>query len=113
MIAVSAMACQFALLRVTMPVAPSTAVMTGNLTKAVLSSLNTISRSPLSDASDTTSFLSFLQKFLRNAVEPLERFRRADDELQGKADAAWQRRRLKRDDPLSGDVAQGLLQERL
>lgn len=37
MMAVSAMACQFALLRLTLPVAPSTAVMTGNLTNAVLS----------------------------------------------------------------------------
>jgi uncharacterized membrane protein YoaK (UPF0700 family) len=36
MIAVSAMGCQFALLRLTAPVAPSTAVMTGNLTNAVL-----------------------------------------------------------------------------
>jgi uncharacterized membrane protein YoaK (UPF0700 family) len=36
MIAVTAMGCQFALLRLTMPVAPSTAVMTGNLTNAVL-----------------------------------------------------------------------------
>ena len=36
MMAVSAMACQFALLRLTLPVAPSTAVMTGNLTNAVL-----------------------------------------------------------------------------
>ncbi len=45
MIAVSAMACQFALLRLTMPVAPSTAVMTGNLTNTVLSLLDTLSRS--------------------------------------------------------------------
>jgi uncharacterized membrane protein YoaK (UPF0700 family) len=37
MIAVSAMASQFALLRLTLPRAPSTAVMTGNLTNAVLS----------------------------------------------------------------------------
>ena len=37
MIAVTTMACQFALLRLTLPVAPSTAVMTGNLTNAVLS----------------------------------------------------------------------------
>ena len=37
MMAVSAMACQFALLRLTLPVVPSTAVMTGNLTNAVLS----------------------------------------------------------------------------
>src|SRR5262245_28148184 len=45
MIAVSAMACQFALLRLSLPVAPSTAVMTGNLTNAVLSLLDTLSRS--------------------------------------------------------------------
>ena len=45
MIAVSAMACQFALLRLAMPVAPSTAVMTGNLTNAVLSLLDTLARS--------------------------------------------------------------------
>jgi len=44
MIAVSAMACQFALLRLALPVAPSTAVMTGNLTNAVLSLLDTSSR---------------------------------------------------------------------
>lgn len=36
MIAVTSMGCQFALLRLTLPVAPSTAVMTGNLTNAVL-----------------------------------------------------------------------------
>jgi uncharacterized membrane protein YoaK (UPF0700 family) len=36
MIAVSAMACQYALLRLTLPGAPSTAVMTGNLTKVCL-----------------------------------------------------------------------------
>lgn len=44
MIAVSAMACQFALLRLAVPGAPSTAVMTGNLTKTVLSLLDTLSR---------------------------------------------------------------------
>jgi uncharacterized membrane protein YoaK (UPF0700 family) len=33
MLAVSAMACQFALLRLALPGAPSTAVMTGNVTK--------------------------------------------------------------------------------
>jgi uncharacterized membrane protein YoaK (UPF0700 family) len=44
-IAVSAMACQFALLRLTLPVAPSTAVMTGNLTNTVLSLLDRQSRS--------------------------------------------------------------------
>jgi uncharacterized membrane protein YoaK (UPF0700 family) len=45
MVAVSAMACQFALLRLTLPVAPSTAVMTGNLTNTVLSLLDRQSRS--------------------------------------------------------------------
>jgi uncharacterized membrane protein YoaK (UPF0700 family) len=44
MIAVSAMACQFALLRLAVPGAPSTAVMTGNLTNTVLSLLDTLSR---------------------------------------------------------------------
>jgi uncharacterized membrane protein YoaK (UPF0700 family) len=44
MLAVSAMACQFALLRLALPVAPSTAVMTGNLTNTVLSLMDTLSR---------------------------------------------------------------------
>jgi uncharacterized membrane protein YoaK (UPF0700 family) len=44
MIAVSAMACQFALLRLALPGAPSTAVMTGNLTNVVLSLVDTLSR---------------------------------------------------------------------
>ena len=44
MLAVSAMACQFALLRLALPVAPSTAVMTGNLTNTVLSLLDTLAR---------------------------------------------------------------------
>jgi uncharacterized membrane protein YoaK (UPF0700 family) len=44
MMAVSAMACQFALLRLALPVAPSTAVMTGNLTNTVLSLLDRQSR---------------------------------------------------------------------
>jgi uncharacterized membrane protein YoaK (UPF0700 family) len=44
MFAVSAMACQFALLRLAVPGgAPSTAVMTGNLTNTVLSLLDTLS----------------------------------------------------------------------
>jgi uncharacterized membrane protein YoaK (UPF0700 family) len=45
MIAVSAMACQFALLRLAVPGAPSTAVMTGNLTSGVLFLLDTLARS--------------------------------------------------------------------
>jgi uncharacterized membrane protein YoaK (UPF0700 family) len=44
MIAVSAMACQFALLRLAMPGAISTAVMTGNLANAVLSLMDLLSR---------------------------------------------------------------------
>jgi uncharacterized membrane protein YoaK (UPF0700 family) len=52
MMAVSAMACQFALLRLALPVAPSTAVMTGNLTNAVLALLNTMSPGDTSEAVD-------------------------------------------------------------
>jgi uncharacterized membrane protein YoaK (UPF0700 family) len=44
MLAVSAMGCQFALLRLALPVAPSTAVMTGNLTNAVLGFVDLSSR---------------------------------------------------------------------
>jgi uncharacterized membrane protein YoaK (UPF0700 family) len=46
MIAVAAMACQFALLRLAMPHAISTAVMTGNLTNFVLSSMDLLSGKP-------------------------------------------------------------------
>ena len=53
MMAVSAMACQFALLRLAMPVAPSTAVMTGNLTNAVLSLLDRKSQTQPLMAGDT------------------------------------------------------------
>ena len=45
MIAVSAMACQFAVLRLGVPGAPSTAVMTGNLTNSVLSLLDVLAGS--------------------------------------------------------------------
>jgi uncharacterized membrane protein YoaK (UPF0700 family) len=45
MLAVFTMACQYALLRLTMPVAPSTAVMTGNLTNATLALMEVSSRS--------------------------------------------------------------------
>ena len=44
MLAVAAMGCQFALLRLTLPVAPSTAVMTGNLTNVVLGLMDLSSR---------------------------------------------------------------------
>jgi len=44
MIAVSAMACQFALLRLAVPGAPSTAVMTGNFTKTTLALLDSVWR---------------------------------------------------------------------
>src|SRR5260370_29396933 len=49
MIAVCAMACQFALLRLAVPGAPSTAVMTGNVTNTVLSLLDTVSPHPAAD----------------------------------------------------------------
>ena len=53
MMAVSAMACQFALLRLAVPGAPSTAVMTGNLTNATLSLLDSLSRSgPLAEGAN-------------------------------------------------------------
>ena len=52
-IAVSAMACQFALLRLALPVAPSTAVMTGNLTNAVLSLMDVLSRTQPLTTGDT------------------------------------------------------------
>ena len=45
MIAVCAMACQFAVLRLGVPGAPSTAVMTGNLTNSVLSLLDVLAGS--------------------------------------------------------------------
>jgi len=44
MIAVSAMACQYALLRLAIPGAISTAVMTGNLTNTVLSLMDLLSK---------------------------------------------------------------------
>jgi uncharacterized membrane protein YoaK (UPF0700 family) len=44
MIAVSAMACQFALLRLAVPGAPATAVMSGNLTNTVLSLADSLAR---------------------------------------------------------------------
>ena len=47
MIAVSAMACQYALLRLAMPHVVSTAVMTGNLTNTVLSLMDVLSKRPL------------------------------------------------------------------
>jgi uncharacterized membrane protein YoaK (UPF0700 family) len=66
MIAVSAMACQFALLRVAVPGAPSTAVMTGNLTNTVLSTLDTLSHTqPLTEGANER---------LRKALWPLVGF---------------------------------------
>ena len=71
MIAVSAMACQFALLRLALPVAPSTAVMTGNLTNTVLSLLDKQSRTqPLmaGDAERLTGSLHLLVGFFGGCV---------------------------------------------
>src|SRR5215831_15578444 len=71
MIAVSAMACQFALLRLTLPVVPSTAVMTGNLTNAVLGLVDLSSRTrPLieSDRRRLTGALHLLVGFFVGCV---------------------------------------------
>ena len=57
MIAVSAMACQFTLLRLTLPTSPSTAVMTGNLTNTVLSVLDAVS-SPQPEAQRASQHLT-------------------------------------------------------
>jgi uncharacterized membrane protein YoaK (UPF0700 family) len=66
MIAVSAMACQFALLRLAVPGAPSTAVMTGNLTNTVLSMFDALSHSqPLTEGAHAR---------LRKALWPLVGF---------------------------------------
>ena len=71
MIAVSAMACQFALLRLALPIAPSTAVMTGNLTNTVLSLLDKHSHTqPLmaGDAERLTGSLHLLVGFFGGCV---------------------------------------------
>ena len=71
MIAVTAMACQFALLRLSLPVAPSTAVMTGNLTNAVLGLVDASSRTqPLmeSDSKRATGALHLLAGFFAGCV---------------------------------------------
>ena len=63
MLAVTAMGSQFAFLRLTLPVAPSTAVMTGNLTNAVLAVVDLNSR--------TEPLLQDDTKRLRSAVHLL------------------------------------------
>jgi uncharacterized membrane protein YoaK (UPF0700 family) len=70
MIAVTAMGCQFALLRLTLPVAPSTAVMTGNLTNAVLALVDSSSQMPLmgSDSGRLTGALQLLFGFFVGCV---------------------------------------------
>jgi uncharacterized membrane protein YoaK (UPF0700 family) len=70
MMAVSAMACQFALLRLIWPVAPSTAVMTGNLTNATLLAANALSRrlSSPNDLARLKATLSLLIGFLCGCV---------------------------------------------
>jgi uncharacterized membrane protein YoaK (UPF0700 family) len=70
MIAVSAMACQYALFRLAIPEAISTAVMTGNLTNAVLSLMDAMSpsRPPLIDAERLTRSLHLLSGFFAGCV---------------------------------------------
>src|SRR5262245_62163759 len=61
LIAVSAMGCQHALLRLALPGAPSTAVMTGNITNLVLSLFDTRARSePLMENAELRLAHSFL-----------------------------------------------------
>jgi len=71
MIAVAAMACQFALLRLALPRAPSTAVMTGNLTNAVLALLDWLQHNgPISAgaADRLRSALQLLLGFLAGCI---------------------------------------------
>ena len=71
MIAVTAMGCQFALLRLTLPVAPSTAVMTGNLTTAVLGLVELSSRTQTvmeSDSRRVTGALHLLVGFFVGCI---------------------------------------------
>jgi uncharacterized membrane protein YoaK (UPF0700 family) len=71
MIAVSAMACQYALFRVALPGAISTAVMTGNLTSTVLAVMDTLARGqPLMtvDAGRLKRSLHLLLGFLLGCV---------------------------------------------
>jgi uncharacterized membrane protein YoaK (UPF0700 family) len=64
MIAVSAMACQFALLRLALPVAPSTAVMTGNLTNAVLAFVDLHSKNQPLMESDSRRLTSAVHRLI-------------------------------------------------
>ncbi|MGX5828182.1 YoaK family protein [Mesorhizobium sp. 43Arga] len=71
LIAVSAMACQFALLRLALPHAGSTAVMTGNVTNFVLSLMDLLSKgraSPPADANRVKKSLNLLVGFLFGCV---------------------------------------------
>jgi uncharacterized membrane protein YoaK (UPF0700 family) len=71
MIAVTTMGCQYALLRLALPVAPSTAVMTGNLTNAVLGLMELSSRTePLmeGDSRRLTGALHLLVGFFTGCV---------------------------------------------
>ena len=67
MIAVSAMACQYALLRLALPRVVSTAVMTGNLTNATLTLMEILSKRgsvTAADAERLTASLILLAGFL-------------------------------------------------
>lgn len=62
LMAISAMACQYVLLQVAIPGAPSTAVMTGNIAKAVLGLLDT------RIASNSTPLLRDAERHLRRSL---------------------------------------------
>jgi uncharacterized membrane protein YoaK (UPF0700 family) len=61
MIAVTTMGCQYALLRLALPVAPSTAVMTGNLTNATLGLMDLSSQTQLLTQIDGSRIRGSLQ----------------------------------------------------
>jgi uncharacterized membrane protein YoaK (UPF0700 family) len=63
-LAVAAMACQHALLRLTLPKAPSTGVMTGNLTGAILALLDSLSRTGPLNPDVTGRLMRSLYPFL-------------------------------------------------
>ena len=71
MIAVCAMACQFALFRLALPGGPSTAVMTGNLTNTVLALLDKAAPptpSAANDAGRTDTSLHLLVSFFAGCI---------------------------------------------
>jgi uncharacterized membrane protein YoaK (UPF0700 family) len=97
MTAISAMACQFALLRIIMPNAPSTAVMTGNLSGSTLALLDMMTNEPLVAGARQRLRKQFtlLLGFLPDALGVLHRFYGAEIGL-GRSRRFWQQLRSHR-----------------